>query len=65
MMVENKLTELEARLESLTDKIDFAQEDIGLQLKEVMCDLRKARIAIHATKSWMKKKDDEKQEAKR
>ena len=59
LMLENKLTGLEVRLEGLTDKLDFAQEDIGLQLQEVKDDLHRTRIAMDATQGWMENKDYE------
>ena len=65
LMLENKLTGPGVRLEGLTDKLDFAQEYIALQLQEVKDDLHRARIAMDATKGWMEKKDDEEQKASR
>ena len=48
-LLEIKLPELEARLEDLVDKLEFAQEDIGLQLLEVKDEFHKARIDMCAT----------------
>ena len=53
LMLESKLTGLEVRLEGQADKLDFAQEEIFLQLQDVKEDLQRARVVMDAIQGWM------------
>ena len=55
-MLKSKLAGLEVRLEGLADKLEFAQEDIVVQLQQVTEELYKALITMDTTQGWMEKR---------
>ena len=47
-MLEKKLTDLEIRLEGLAEKLEFAQEEVFVQVQAVKDELLRTRVFMDA-----------------